>query len=374
MARALTPGLKVAARATVSKIRELPVPGEVLVSRGDTVEANSIVACAELPGELYILRLPERMGLEVFEVLNGLSVKEGDQVKQGDVICTHAGLFGLLKTVSTAPEDGTIEFIAQRTGHIGLRMASRPIEVDAFISGEVIAVEERKSVTIQSQAAYVQGIFGVGGERRGRLRILDVAPDAEVVEADIPEDVDGCILVGGSKATIEALTKAGTLGANGIVTGAIDDQVLAQYLGYDLGIALTGDEDIPMTLIVTEGFGDLELSARTLEVLRQFEGQAAAINGATQVRAGAVRPEIIVCFPEGASQAEVPSESSLARGLEVGATIRIIRVPYFGKQATVVELPQVAQKVETGALTRVLIAELDSGERVLVPRANVELV
>ena len=96
----------------------------------------------------------------------------------------------------------------------------------------------------------------------------------------------------------------------------------------------------------------------------------ASINGATQVRAGAIRPEIFIEGKNfGSGQAIQDYE-----GLDIGARIRGIRAPFFGIAGTVTELPFAAEKIETGAKTRVLRMKLDSGETVTVPRANVELI
>lgn len=371
MGTVLTPALTVSAGTTVRRIRELPVPGEILVAQGDRVEAQDIVGRAELPGELYILRLPERMGLEVVEVLNGLRVKEGAKVKRGEVLCEHRGLFGLLRTAFEAPEDGTVELISKRTGHLGLRLKAQPIQIDAYISGKVVQVEKGKSVTIESRAAFIQGIFGVGGERKGPLKLLEVKEDKALTESDIPDSIRGSILVGGSHPTEEALNKAAELGAVGLVTGAIDDKVLASYLGFDLGIALTGDEDLPLSVIVTEGFGALPISPHVFKVLEKHDGKLASINGATQVRAGALRPEVIIAL--NAEDAE-QNERSPSQSLEPGALIRCIRVPYFGKRGYITELPHEAQEIASGAKARVLKAKLEDGTEVTVPRANVELL
>lgn len=375
MSRAFTPGLKVTPRTVVTKLRELPVPGKVLVEEGAKVSATQVVAQAELPGDLIILRLPERMGLETFEVIHGLQVKEGDFVETGDLVCEHAGIFGLLKTRFKSPEKGKIEFVAERTGHVGLRLGSRLVEVSAYIDGTVKKVQEGKSVLIESHAAFAQGIFGVGGERQGKLCVLKVDPDAALDEKNIPADCQGRILIGGASVTSSGMSAAVARGATGIITGAIDDKVLAEYLGYDLGVAITGDEQVPMTVIVTEGFGSLPIAKRTREVLSRFDGAQASINGATQVRAGAMRPEIIISLIDSAKSADQEVVEPLAGGLQIGARIRMIRVPFFGKRGEVVELPQESVEIESGAHTRVLRARLeDSDEIVTVPRANVELI
>jgi hypothetical protein len=54
--------------------------------------------------------------------------------------------------------------------------------------------------------------------------------------------------------------------------------------------------------------------------------------------------------------------------------VRIIREPYFGELATVIELPPEPQLIDTGSKVRVLKAKLDKGGVVTVPRANVELI
>ena len=222
---------------------------------------------------------------------------------------------------------------------------------------------------IESNAAFLQGIFGVGGEKCGKIKLLEIAADKEIEKGDIPEVCKGEILVGGCSPSIEALLAAQSRGALGFVTGSIDDQALRYFVGYDIGVALTGDEDVAMTLIITEGFGTIPLSLRVSSIIKEFNGAPASINGATQVRAGAVRPEIIIAHNQAVNE-----DAEKLEGLSIGRQIRIIRVPYFGQMAKVTELPKEPKRIETGAKCRVLKAKLESGEEVFVPRANVELV
>ena len=373
MAHAFAPGLRIESHTSVEKIRELPVPGSVEVAVGDKVTGETIVARADLPGDLRILRIPERMGITPEEVLTGLSVKQGDSVKADQVICEHKGLFGLFTSRFSSPVTGTVELITERTGHVAIRLPSRPITLDAYVAGTVTKVTEGKGVTIRADGAFIQGIFGVGGEQRGFLQALSVDVNQRVTAESIPEDATGKILYGGMHPTLEALNLAAERGAVGFITGSIDDRALAGYLGFDLGVALTGDEPVTMSVIVTEGFGDIPFSLRAAELLKAHEGDAASINGATQVRAGALRPEIIVSHDGTDSGASAGTEEE--QGLFVGRRVRLIRVPYFGKFAEVTELPHDAEEIETGAFTRVLRAKLeDSGDTVTVPRANVEII
>ena len=52
----------------------------------------------------------------------------------------------------------------------------------------------------------------------------------------------------------------------------------------------------------------------------------------------------------------------------------MIRVPHFGRIGRVRALPPDLQQVESEARVRVLELEFESGERAVVPRANVEVI
>lgn len=368
MSQLFSPGLQVNAHTVVRKVRELSLPGTITVEVGARVAADDVVARAEQPGEIVVLRVAEQLGITPAEVERGLSVRPGQSMRQGELVCEHTGLFGLFRSRFVSPVTGVVEFVTPRTGHVAVRLPPKELVVRSYIEGTVVAVTSGKSVTIETQGAFIQGIFGVGGERSGLIRVLSIGHGEELSERHLDGELRGKIVVGGTRPSGAALRYAAAAGAVGLVVGSIDDQALADYLGYDLGIALTGDEAVSMTVIVTEGFGQIPMAERTFGILRTLDGRAASINGATQVRAGAIRPEIIVARSDGGAVAEPPMS-----GLRVGAQIRIIRVPYFGLRAEIVELPAAAQEIETGAFTRVLVARLEDGRIVTVPRANVEV-
>jgi hypothetical protein len=114
----------------------------------------------------------------------------------------------------------------------------------------------------------------------------------------------------------------------------------------------------------------MRMSSRTFSLLKEFDGHEAAINGTTQIRAGVLRPEIIIPHKLVLSK----SEKELSRGMVPGTPVRIIGDPYFGKIGTVSSLPVQLKKVETGSDVRVVDVKLEDGEIVTVPRANVEII
>ena len=117
------------------------------------------------------------------------------------------------------------------------------------------------------------------------------------------------------------------------------------------------------------------MAERTFELLKAREGMKTSINGATQIRAGVVRPEILIPATQETLETEADAPAETTEGvLEVGSAVRIIREPYFGKLGRVTELPIALQKLETEAQVRVLQVELEDDLKIILPRANVEAI
>jgi hypothetical protein len=174
--------------------------------------------------------------------------------------------------------------------------------------------------------------------------------------------------------TGKALVKAGKIGVKGVIVGGIMDEDLYSLLGYEIGVAITGNEDIGITLVIMEGFGEMSMSDRVFEILKRKEGQLASINGTTQIRAGVMRPEVIIAETEYVMEDIISEEEDSAQGLTINTNVRIIREPYFGSLGRVSSLPIELYQVESESEVRILEVELMKGEKVIVPRANVEII
>ena len=371
MGTAYTPGLTVSPGTIIRKRRRLPLKGQVMVKPGDRVTADTVIARTEIPGVIQTVRVAEQLGLEPPDAIAALKVSQGDTVEAGQIIAESRSFFGLIKSECKCPFRGTVELISHATGHVGVRMPPTPVEVAAYIDGTIAEVLPEEGVVVETYGALVQGILGVGGERTGQLAVPNRAAEAPLTEQMVDESHAGKVLVGGAGVTLGALRRAAEIGASGVVVGAIVDTDLIAYLGHDIGVAITGQEDIPTTVILTEGFGSIRMARRTFELLKSLEGLEVSINGATQIRAGVIRPEVIAPLNARPERVGRPSKGQL---LEVGSSIRVIREPYFGMVGTVTKLPHEPVEIPTGAVVRILEAELADGTTVSVPRANVEII
>lgn len=370
MASAYTPGLTVSGDIIVRRTRRLPIKGEVLLNVGDAVGPDDVVARALLPGVLQTIKLADKLSIEAKEVPGVVSVKVGDEVKKGDPVAATKGFLIFKGHTVLSDHEGTVESISEITGSLLIREAPIPVDVRGYLQGKVTEVLPGEGAVIETRGAMVQGIFGVGGERHGVIRVAVEGPD-QVLHADnIRGDDKGKILIGGSGFSYDAIQKATQVGAVGLVAGGVRDRDLMQLLGYEIGVAITGTEAIDVTLMVTEGFGYLNMAHRTFDLFKDLDGKLASMNGATQIRAGVIRPEVIVPLPL-TGEAKV---AGMGGTLDIGSAIRVIREPYFGQLGTVTELPAQLMVVDSGTEVRVLKAKLEGGHEVLVPRANVEII
>ncbi|MBF0363200.1 MAG: hypothetical protein HQK49_19415 [Oligoflexia bacterium] len=373
MAHAYTPGLRVAKKAIIRKKRILPLKGNVLKKVGDSVKRSDVVAKTDLPGNVLTINVVNRLGIMPNEITQYMLKKVGDTFQKDEVLAESKSFIKWLRTKITAPITGSIETISPVTGQVLLREPPQPVEVDAYLNGKVVEVIPTEGIVVETVATFIQGIFGIGGETWGTLKFA-VDSANEVLKMDkITSEFKDKVIVAGSFASFETIKKAISVGAKGLIVGGIRDGDLREILGYDLGVAITGTEKMGITLVLTEGFGEIAMADRTFNALKFREGSIASISGATQIRAGVIRPEIIIPY-EDSSHESLSSEGGEAQSVKIGDSIRVIRQPYFGKIGIVKSLPHELQKIESETKARVLEVTFPDGKTEVIPRANIELI
>lgn len=377
MAHSYTPGLTVTERTVVRKRRLLPIPGTVLAQTGEQVQADRVVARAELPGPVHAVNVANLLGAAPDEIREYLTKREGEAVQKDDVIAENKPFIKWLKTEIRAPITGKIESVSTVTGQMLLREPPRLLDLLAYVDGTVVEVTPRQGVAVETECTLVQGIFGIGGETWGDLVMAAASPDAIVSPAQLVPAMKGKIVVCGAFLAAEALQRAREVGIAGLVVGGIHDKDLRVLLGYDLGVAITGTERVGFTLVLTEGFGAIPMATKTFNLLARHAGQKTSLSGATQIRAGVIRPEIIIPRGRGADTAAAPDVGAAVAekiGIRIGDQARIIRDPLFGKIGQVVGLPPDLRQIETESHVRVLEVAFSDGTRAVIPRANVEII
>ncbi len=212
-----------------------------------------------------------------------------DFVYAGDLIASKMIDLGEDKhpMLVTAPNTGTIREINRETGTVVIQYDRKPYQRPAGIEGKVTSVKAGYSATIGYHGFTLNGIIGFGQEAWGKLKLIEAKAEIGSVRSDE-------IIAFAAKIDLDFLKQAAEKKVKGVIAASIDNPDLVEFLGEEIGVALTGNESIPFPLIITEGFGDFTMFADYTAFFRKNNGKAIYMNGHTQIRAGVVRPKIIV--------------------------------------------------------------------------------
>ena len=211
---------------------------------------------------------------------------------EGDFVETYEPLAARLDKdfshVIPAPTTGVITKVDNEKGTITIQYKNEPYRVYANVNGKVIDVEKDLSSTIQYNGSRLNGIIGFGGEKTSGMHILNKS------HLEKNTEYNNKTLVCLEKISCDFLKDCAEHDIAGVIAPSIDNKDLVEFLGEEIGVALTGNESIPFPIILTEGFGNFRMNAVFETFFKEQQNKMMYMNGHTQIRAGVVRPQMIV--------------------------------------------------------------------------------
>ncbi len=362
----------------ITRRRELPFAGEILVRAGQRVEPDDVIGRTLVPVRGQRFRVARVLGIDPGELERSLVLEDGSEVQAGQVVVeTRRGR----PRVWRAPIAGTLSTAEVKRGYVVIVPPAEPLEVLAHLKGFVVSVEPYRAAVIQTAGVLVRGAFGLGGIQHGVMRVVVTDPGDDLAPEMLDERLAFCVLIGGATVSAATLKRAVELQVRGIITGSVSEEALASFLGYsDPGRWQIGVVDwsfppdsaqrrFPLTLIVTEGFGRRAMCRRTFELLAAHDGAEVSVDGRTCLHGPNLRfPEVIIPLP-GAEAEPSPGETLLP-----GAEVRLLSYAHLGRAGTVVALPRAARPVVCGARGRVAEVQLEDGAVLEVPVENIEIL
>ena len=340
----------------IRRERLLPAPGKVLVSAGEKVQPASIVAQAEISGDMRVINVARGLRAPAARVARWLKVKEGDEVTTNTVIAAR-GLLPSGRVLS--PTKGFVYRVDKARGRVLIKVALRPFQLAAYLGGLIASVLPGRGVVIETTGAVVQATVGFGGESSGVLQVVAHDP-ADVLRAkSIDVAAHGAMVVGGAWIDEAALQQAAQQQVRGLIAGSMEGRWI------DLARSL------PFPVLLTEGLGRIPMSRPLFKLLHSQTGREASISALTRTRWGVLRPEILIPMPVDSTPALA---APFGTPLTLGARVRVVRGSLQGETGTVVGIPERSMQIDNGA--RVLGAEVDLEVvgRLFVPFANLEIL
>ncbi len=360
--------------------RRLPQPGNILVRVGERVEPESKIATAFVTMPPQVINMAQTLGIPPAQVERAMRLERGNRLAQGEVLARANRLGG---RVCYMPVSGMITALDHETGYVTI--VPDPIEYELYsaIRGIVMEVFPHEGVLIETPAAQVYGVFGLGKTQWAVLQLFVTDPSEVITDEHRIDSRNAyAILIGGAGITAGALRRAVKENVYGIIVGGIEERELRAFLEWS-GVHYwhTGGQswympdrhrvpDFGLTLVVTEGFGIHPMAQPIFDLLSAHDLQEALIEGVTCLRMPLRRPRIIIPSMHSAEvQMDAPRPP-----LQPGSTVRLLDAAHLGQIAQVQAVPTTPRRIRSGVRTAAVEVVQDNGIPFWVPRANLEVL
>lgn len=343
--------------ALVRRERMLPTRGKILVGIDDRVDAVDVIGRYERPGKLVRLDARTALRLGKRDVSEFLKKRVGESVQRGDIIALKPRLGTLFPRALVAPVSGRL--VAMSDSQILLESDTEETEIRAHISGRIVSVMPERGAVIETAAAVVQGAWGIGEMSHGVLRAVVDSPDDVLSEDKVDVSCLGAVVVGGADATEEGLVQVGKMQARGLILGGLSADLVDRVA------------TLPFPVVITEGFGRSPMNPVVFDILRSHIGHEAAVDPGYPDPWRPRRPEVIIPVPV---SSVVASESQPEVLLREGCKVRVVRGDRRGLVGVVIALPEHPVPYDVGVSLPSVEIQADSGDRVLVPVNNVDIM
>lgn len=352
----------------IHRTRLLPIPGKVLVRKGQEIKATDIIAEANLIPEYMLVDLAQGLGVSVTRLNEVVQVNPGDEVYEGDVL---AGPVGFTHRVVRAQYKGRVVVI--HDGLLLLEINSTPFQLKAGYSGEVVELIEDRGVMIETYGTLVQGVWGNGLMDIGLLSVLIRAPSQTANIDNIDINDRGSIALVGHCESSAILEKAIELPLRGLIFSSLNPSLIDMV------------RNLPIPVMVIEGFGKHALNPLAFKLLSEHNQNSILLNAechSDHMSLGITHginlesrrmPEIVI--PAAKIGTETPPFNLPLEMAEfqVGQRVRAVSSPFIGRTGILMALLG-SLVFANGVRADAGEVKLENGETIVIPLLNLEIL
>ncbi len=329
----------------------LPVGATPMVDVGAAVEPDTVLATRRPPGPGITVPVATRLRRTPESAAACLVARPGSVLAAGVVLARddrghEVRVPSACLLLAYDPHDGTA-LVAPLGDSVPML---------GHVKGDVVAVEP-DGIEIRVSGAVVTGIGGSGGAVHGQLRVAVHDPIDELRASAIDVAATDRIVVGGSRASAEALTRARAMGVAGMVLGGVLDKELRDFEATQQRRRRTGTQATPdLSVLLLEGYGKVALDPALFAWFRSHDGHLASLFGTTGM--------LYVYDAE-----PPPARRILPR---VGDRVVAHRRPYAGQAGVLIEVLDGLRPGTAGIAASAAVVRFEDGLTAVVPLANLE--
>lgn len=351
----LAPVIHILPLTTIQRERLLPSAGRVTVRMDQKVSPVDVVAETNLGRHHTLVDVARLLGISPIKADELIRCKAGERLISNQLI---AVMPGLMSHPVYSPCDGRV--VAVGDGQVLMEVGDTIFELSAGLPGTISRVFPDRGVEITAHGTLIQGVWGNSRVDIGlMLPIPQLNSSADPLEAGhLDISLRGAILIAGHCSDPNALQVAGELPLRGLILGSISPDLLP----------LARKSRFP--IVVTDGFGHHPMNAVAYKLLITNTKREVTLNSASYERYTGVRPEIFIPLP-------VSQPPPQARDTDVfsnGQQVRIRRNPNIFEVGTLTNLLSGVTEFPSGLSLPAADVLLESGQRVVVPLVNLEVL
>jgi len=267
-------------------VHRIPLPrGSVPhVRTGSVVQPDQVLASRRTIGEPIRLPLAGPLARSAAEAGELVLVRPGARLEPDEPIARAPD-----GREVRAPGHAIFLAYSKTDGAALLVTLGAESQVIGHVSGTVLQVT-RSHISVAVPGARLEGVGGVGDAVHGELVVAVHSNDEELRAGAIDVSAAGKIVIGGSRASAETLTRARAMGVAGIVLGGILDKELRDFAAIQRRRREIGGLTGSFAVVLLEGYGKVALDAQLFAWLRAHAGHTASLFGSTCTMPGRPRP------------------------------------------------------------------------------------
>ena len=338
---------------TIERERALPVAGNVIVKLNQNVSPTDVIANATWSREHVLIDVARILGISPNAADRLIHVKVDERVNEGSEIAASKGIIS--RTVR-APREGRV--VAAGGGQGLMETGDASIQLRAGIPGTVVEIIPNRGAVIRTVGALIQGTWGNGRIDTGVLLNFTEKPDDVLIASRLDVSLRGSVILAGLLKDAETLRVAAELPVRGLILSSISPGLLSAA------------QQMRFPIVAIDGFGQTPMNSAAYKLLTSNAKRDVTINAEAFNRYTGARPEVIIPLPV-SQQPPAPND---VEALEVGQTVRLRRAPHAGAIGTLTKLRPGLSSLPSGLRAPAADVKLESGEQILVPLVNLEIV